>query len=75
MYQARQACAEMSKGATLTRQFSLALRPRPLPELLQAGRTLQADLPAPTQPPASSLPANHPHRPQPTPSQPHPSPA
>ena len=36
----------MSKGATLARQFSLGLRPRPLPELLAAGRTLQVDLSA-----------------------------
>ena len=44
--QARTACADMSKGATLARQLALALRPRPLPELLAAGRTLQVDLPA-----------------------------
>ena len=44
--QARTACAAMRKGAMLARQFSLALRPRPLPELLAAGRTLQVDLAA-----------------------------
>jgi len=43
--QSRQANAEMAKDANLSRQLSLALRPRSLPELLAAGRALQVDLP------------------------------
>ena len=40
----------MGKAASLARQFSLGLKPRPLPELLAAGRMLQAC--APPQPSA-----------------------
>ena len=64
----------MSKGATLARQFSLALRPRPLPELLAAGRTLQVGMPTPAQSPIEQpcppLPPTNPTPPQPDPSPP-----